>query len=66
MVRAIQITNRAREMARDALRFGVHWSFTIARSHYENIDLETMSQGFAPCYSNAELQNIEKDVAPLA
>ena len=66
MVHTIWIMNWARGMVRDALRFGVHWSFTIARSHYENIDLETMSQGFAPCYSNAELQNIEKDVAPLA
>ena len=53
-------------MARDALRFSVHRSFAIARSHYENIDLETMSQGFALGYSNAELEDIEKEVAPLA
>ena len=53
-------------MARDALRFGVHRSFAIARSYYENIDLETMSQGFAPGYSDAKLEDIEKKVAPLA
>ena len=42
-VHVIRIMDRACEMARDALRFDVHRSFTIARSHYENIDLETMS-----------------------
>ena len=38
----------------------------IARSHYENIDLATMSQGFTPGYFDAELEDIEKEVAPLA
>ena len=62
-VHVVRIMDWAREMARDALRFGVHQSFTIARSHYENIDLATMSQGFAPGYSEAELEDIEKEVA---
>ena len=53
-------------MARSALRFGVHRSFMIARSHYENINLATMSLGFAPVYTDAELDGIEKEVAPLA
>ena len=48
-----------------ALCFGVHRSFAIARSHYENIDLATMSQGFAPVYTDVELDNIEKEVSPL-
>ena len=65
-VRAIRITDRAREIAREALRFGIHRSFAIARSHYENIYLATMSQGFTPVYSNTELEDIEKEVAPLA
>ena len=51
---------------RHALCFNVHRSFAIARSHYENIDLATMSQGFTPVYSDAELEDIEKEVAPLA
>ena len=54
------------EITRDALRFGVHRSFVIARSHYENIDLETMSQGFTPGCSDTELEDMEKEVAPLA
>ena len=58
--------DRACEIARDALRFGVHRSFAIAHSHYENIDLATMSQGFTPVYTDAELVDIEKEVAPLA
>ena len=53
-------------MARGVLHFGVHRSFMIACSHYENIDRATMSQGFAPIYTDAELDNIEKEVAPLA
>ena len=53
-------------MARSVLCFGIHRSFTIAHSHYENIDLATMSQGFAPIYTDAELDIIEEEVAPLA
>ena len=50
---------------RGALRFGINRSFVISRSHYENIDLATMSQGFTPGYSNTELEDIKKEVAPL-
>ena len=38
----------------------------IACSHYENIDRATMSQGFAPIYTYAKPDDIEKEVAPLA
>ena len=65
VVRTTWITNQARDMARGALRFGVHRPFMIARSHYENIDLAIMSQGFAPVYTDAELDDIKKEVAPL-
>ena len=66
VVYATQIMDQARNMARGALHFGIHRSFMIARSHYENIDLATMSQGFVPGYSEAELEDIEMEVAPLA
>ena len=36
----------------------------IAHSHYENIDLATMSQGFTPVYTDVELDDIEKVVPP--
>jgi hypothetical protein len=36
----------------------------IAHSHYANIDLVTMSQGFAPGYTQSELEEIEETVAP--
>ena len=58
--------DRARDMARGALCFGVHRSFAIARSHYDNIDLTTMSQGFMPVYSDAEQDDIKKEAAPSA
>ena len=66
MVRAFWIMDRARETTRNAFCFGVHRSFAIARSHYENIDLATLSQGFTPGYFEAELEEIEETVAPLA
>ena len=66
VVRVVWIMDRAREIARDALRFGIHRSFAIARSHYENIDRAMMSQGFAPGYSEAELEDIKEMVASLA
>ena len=47
-------------MARGVLHFGILRSFTIARSHYENIDLATMSLGFVPVYTDAELDDIKK------
>ena len=50
---------------REVFRFGVQQSFVITHSHYKNIDLATMSQGFAPVYTDAELDDIEKEVAPL-
>ena len=63
-VHATRITDQACDMVRGALHFGVHRSFAIAHSHYENIDPATMSQGFAPVYTDAELDDIEKEVAP--
>ena len=63
-VRATRITDRARDMARGVLHFSVHQSFVIVCSHYENIDLAMTSQGFAPVYTDAELDDIEKEVAP--
>jgi hypothetical protein len=57
-----QRTNRAYGMARQALHLCV--SFVIVRSHYVNIDLQAMSQGFMPDYDDAELDQIEEELAP--
>ena len=40
--------------------------FAIARSHYSNIDLPVISEGFAPGYTDAELDEIEKEAEPPA
>ena len=42
-VHVIRIMDQSCKMARDTLCFGIHRSFVIACSHYENIDLATMS-----------------------
>ena len=53
-------------LAREALYTGVHCVFTIACSHYINIDLPVISEGFMPGYTEAELDEIEKEAAPPA
>jgi hypothetical protein len=45
-------------MTQHVLRFGIQQSFTVAYSHYENINLEAMGQGFTPSYANDELDDI--------
>ena len=47
-VRAIRITDRAREIAREALRFGVKRSFVTTHSHNENIDQGGATDGVRP------------------
>jgi hypothetical protein len=64
-VQVFDVADRARGMAKRVLHLGVQWSFTIARSHYKNIDLQAMSQGFMHDYDDAELDQIEEEVAPL-
>jgi hypothetical protein len=63
VVRVTRIIDWAHEMTQNVLHFGIQQSFTIARSHYENIDLEAMGQGFTLGYKDAELDEIEKKVA---
>ena len=65
-VRAIWIMDQPCEIMTDALRFGIHRSFVIAHSRYENIDLATMCQGFTPGSSKAKLEEIKESVALLA
>ena len=63
VVRVTQILDRACALTREALYTGVHHAFTIAHSHYVNIDLLVISEGFTPSYTDAELDKIEKEVA---
>ena len=65
--RAVEMIARVRQLKRNALRAEVNQSFVIARSHYgDNIDLETMSHGFAPDYEVHEPEEMEAAVAPLS
>jgi hypothetical protein len=65
-VQDVNVTDRMHGMAKQALHLGVQRSFAIVLSHYVNIDLQAMSQGFAPSYDDAKLDQIEEEVAPLA
>ena len=60
-VRVTQIPDRARALARKALYTSVHRTFAIVHSHYINIDLPVISEGFAPSYTDAELDEIKKE-----
>ena len=67
MARAIGITAWVHQLERNALHTGINQAFVIARSDYaNNIDLDSMSLGFAPGYEARELDEIETAVAPLA
>ena len=64
---AMGIMARVGQLEEDAFHAGITQAFAVARSHYDReINLEVMSQGFAPVYEDAELDEMEKAVTPLA
>ena len=57
---------RVGQLEEDAFHAGITQAFAVARSHYDReINLEVMSHGFTPVYEDAELDEMEKAVAPL-
>ena len=65
--RAASITARVGQLEENAFHAGITQAFAVAYSHYDReINLEVMSQGFAPVYEDAELDEMEKAVTPLA
>ena len=64
---AAGITARVGQLEESAFHAGTTQAFTVAHSHYEKeVNLAVMSEGFPPTYEDAELDAIEKTVAPLA
>ena len=54
------------QLEENAFHAGITQAFVVARSHYDReINLEVMSQGFAPVYEDPELDEIEKAVTPI-
>ena len=67
MTHAASITTRVGQLEESAFRLRITQAFTVAHSHYaQEINLGVMSQGFTPVYEDAELDEMEKVVAPLA
>ena len=63
---AAGIMARVGQLEEDAFHVGITQAFAVARSHYDReINLEVMSQGFAPVNEDAELDKMEKAVTPL-
>ena len=60
-VRVTQILDWACTLALEALHTGVHRAFVVARSHYIDIDLPVISEGLAPGYTDADLDEIEAE-----
>ena len=53
MAHATGITARVGQLEEDAFHSGITQAFAVARSHYDReINLEVMSQGFAPVYED--------------
>ena len=66
-VRAAGITASVGQLEEGTFHARITQAFVVAHSHYaQEINLEVMSQGFAPIYEDAELDEMEKAVAPLA
>ena len=61
VVRVTQIPDQVRTLAKEALHIGVHRAFTVARSHYIDINLPVISEGFTFGYTDAELDEIEAE-----
>ena len=65
-VRVAGITAQVGQLEEDAFHAGITQAFAVARSHYDReINLEVMSQGFAPVYEDAELDEMEKATTPI-
>ena len=62
----IQGVDGAREGVKEVLLHGVRRALAVTCSHYSNITLDELSQGFPVGYTNAELDEIEGEVMPFA
>jgi len=62
----IQGVDGAREGVKEALLHGVQRALAVTCSHYSNITLDELSQGFPVGYTDAELDEIEGEVMPFA
>ena len=64
---AAGITAWVGQLEDDAFHARITQAFAVARSHYDReINLEVMSQGFAPVYEDPDLDEIERAVTSLA
>lgn len=59
-IHVTRITDQVGALVREAVLFGVHQAFAVTRSHYENINLEAMGEGFAAGYTDPQFDAIEK------
>ena len=64
--RAAGIMARVAQLEESAFCLGITQAFAVAHSHYaQEINLAVMSEGFAPIYEDAELDEMEKAVTPI-
>lgn len=61
------VSDRVRELEREAVVSGISRAFAITLSHYgETIDLKGINEGYAPGYIDEELSAMEASVEPAA
>ena len=67
MTHAAGIMAQVGQLEESAFCLRITQAFVVAHSHYaQEINLEVMSQGFAPVYEDVDLDEMEKAVTPLA
>lgn len=64
-VRVTLILGRVHELERDVPHTSVNRVFGIARSHYTNINLVVLSEGYPDAYEDEELDELEDKVLLL-
>lgn len=57
---------RVHDLAVASLRYGIRQTLAIARSHYDDINLEAISRGFPRDYSDEALDAFEQEASPFA
>ena len=65
-VRASGIPDHVRGQIQETRRSSIQRCFSIARSHYSNIDLEALSEGYAPGTTDEEVEELDAEVLELA
>ncbi|TVU34150.1 hypothetical protein EJB05_15979, partial [Eragrostis curvula] len=65
--RLLSISNRFGALRRESFEAGVFWTLVMEQTHYgDSLDLEGLSLGMVPGFSDEEMEELKKKAAPVA